>query len=93
MPGGGTLSISSTADIIQGQASVLFRDSGIGIQEEHLDHIFDPFFTTKDEGQGIGMGLSIVYGVIKNHGGSIEAKSKQGEGTTFTLQFPLIKLQ
>ncbi len=93
MPEGGTLSISSAADDIQGQASVLFRDSGIGIQEEHLDHIFDPFFTTKDEGQGIGMGLSIVYGVIKNHGGSIEAKSKQGEGTDFALQFPLVKLQ
>ena len=90
MPEGGTLSISSKADDIQRKASVLFRDSGIGIQEEHLDHIFDPFFTTKEEGQGIGMGLSIVYGVVKNHGGYIEAKSKHGEGTDFTLQFPLI---
>jgi two-component system NtrC family sensor kinase len=90
MPEGGTLSISSAADDIQRRASILFRDSGIGIQEEHLDHIFDPFFTTKEEGQGTGMGLSIVYGVIKNHGGFIEAKSKHGEGTDFTLQFPLI---
>jgi signal transduction histidine kinase len=90
MPEGGTLSISSAADDIQRQASILFRDSGIGIQKEHLDHIFDPFFTTKEEGQGTGMGLSIVYGVIKNHGGSIEARSKHGEGTDFSLQFPLI---
>lgn len=90
MPEGGTLSISSAADDTQRQALILFRDSGIGIQEEHLDHIFDPFFTTKDEGQGIGMGLSIVYGVIKNHGGSVEAKSKQGEGTDFALKFSLI---
>jgi two-component system NtrC family sensor kinase len=90
MPEGGTLSISSAADDIQRRASILFRDSGIGIQKEHLDHIFDPFFTTKEEGQGTGMGLSIVYGVIKNHGGSIEARSKHGEGTDFSLQFPLI---
>jgi signal transduction histidine kinase len=65
------------------------RDTGCGIPEEKLDHIFDPFFTTKEEGEGTGMGLSIVYGVVKNHGGNIRVESQVGKGTSSVLSFPI----
>jgi signal transduction histidine kinase len=71
---------------------ITFRDSGPGIQDEHLDHIFDPFFTTKKEGTGLG--LSISYGIIQQHGGDIEIESTThqhdptGHGTTVTIHLP-----
>ncbi|NJN99438.1 MAG: GAF domain-containing protein [Anaerolineales bacterium] len=64
-------------------------DTGHGIQPEHLDKIFDPFFTTKEVGQGTGLGLSISYGIMEKHGGHIAVESTWGEGTTFTLTFPI----
>lgn len=65
------------------------RDSGSGIPEGHLSKIFDPFFTTKPVGQGTGLGLSIVYGIVERHGGTIRVTSREGEGTTFHVSFPL----
>ncbi|MBX7136367.1 MAG: PAS domain S-box protein [Oligoflexia bacterium] len=65
-------------------------DDGHGIAPENLDKIFEPFFTTKSEGQGTGLGLSMVYGITQNHGGWIEVDSTPHEGTTFTLYFPRI---
>lgn len=65
------------------------RDSGMGITSENLDKIFDPFFTTKEPGKGFGLGLSSVYGTVKNHHGEILVESEPGEGTTVTLLFPV----
>jgi two-component system NtrC family sensor kinase len=65
-------------------------DNGPGIAQEHLGKIFDPFFTTKDVGQGTGLGLSIAFGVVQEHGGRIWSESEPGEGTTFTIELPVI---
>ena len=62
------------------------RDSGPGIPENVLPHIFEPFFTTKEEGKGTGLGLSLVYGIVENHGGTIRASSRVGEGTNFFIE-------
>jgi two-component system NtrC family sensor kinase len=51
--------------------------------------IFDPFFTTKEDGKGVGLGLSVVYGIVDAHGGDLELRSRVGEGTTFTVTLPL----
>ncbi|GAB4413229.1 MAG: hypothetical protein OHK0032_09290 [Thermodesulfovibrionales bacterium] len=67
-----------------------FSDSGTGIPENIISRIFDPFFTTKDVGKGTGLGLSISYGIIKEHGGSINVISRQGEGATFIIDLPVI---
>ncbi len=64
-------------------------DDGIGIPEENLSKIFEPFFTTKDVGRGTGLGLSVSYGIIKNFNGSLQVKSKVGEGSTFTIKLPV----
>jgi PAS domain S-box-containing protein len=64
-------------------------DTGTGIDKSILDKIFDPFFTTKDAGQGSGLGLASVYGIINNHGGMITAHSHKGDGATFNIYFPV----
>ena len=72
-------------------ATLTVRDTGQGIQSRHLERIFDPFFTTKPTGQGTGLGLAVVHGIVKNHGGGISLESQVGIGTTFRLYFPLIE--
>jgi len=67
---------------------ISIQDSGHGITPEVRPHIFDPFFTTKPVGQGTGLGLAQVYGIIKQHGGSIDVESQEGDGTKFTLYLP-----
>jgi len=64
------------------------QDNGSGIPEEDLGRIFDPFYSTKEVGKGSGLGLSIVYGIIEQHGGEISVTSKEGKGTTFSVYFP-----
>jgi two-component system NtrC family sensor kinase len=68
---------------------ISIRDTGTGIAESIRGKIFDPFFTTKPVGQGTGLGLAISYGIVQDHGGSIELKSEEGMGTEFTVSIPL----
>ena len=70
---------------------ITVSDTGAGIPPEVLRRIFDPFFTTKGVGRGTGLGLSVSYGIIRAHGGSIEAESTPGAGTTFHIHLPLEK--
>ena len=65
------------------------EDEGSGIEASHLERIFDPFFTTKDEGHGVGLGLSVVYGIVDAHGGNISVQSEVGAGTCFCVRLPL----
>jgi len=69
---------------------IIFQDNGPGIAEENLSKLFDPFFTTKEVGKGTGLGLSLCYGIVKEHGGTIQVRSKPGEGATFVVELPLI---
>lgn len=68
-----------------------FTDNGVGIAEEDLPYVFEPFFSTKEKASGIGLGLSIVHGIVQNHKGKIDVKSERGKETTISITFPLIK--
>ncbi|MCJ7614926.1 MAG: ATP-binding protein, partial [Desulfobacterales bacterium] len=87
MPKGGKLTVSTLANS-DGDVDVRFVDTGCGIPEENLDKIFDPFFTTMPAGKGVGLGLSISYEIIQQHGGSIEVESRVDVGSTFTIKLP-----
>jgi two-component system NtrC family sensor kinase len=83
----GTISVRTCA---QGDSiEVHIIDTGRGISEQNLSKIFDPFFTTKAVGEGTGLGLSMVYGIIKKHSGEIVVESKVGQGTCFILRLPI----
>ncbi|MDX2444307.1 MAG: response regulator [Bacteroidales bacterium] len=69
---------------------ITFSDTGSGINPEIVNEIFDPYFTTKEMGKGSGMGLSIVHGIVKNHGGSVSVDSQPGKGSSFHLLFPVV---
>jgi len=93
MPQGGRLRIETTALPVVRQIRLSVSDTGIGMPPEVRARIFEPFFTTKAEGQGTGLGLAPVYGIVKQAQGSIEVESQPGRGTTFTLLFPATPLQ
>ncbi len=81
-----------TCEFIPGvHAEVTVSDTGTGIPADVLDHIFEPYFTTKDAGFGTGLGLPIVYGVVKSHKGFITVKTDTGKGTTFTICLPVLQ--
>jgi signal transduction histidine kinase len=88
LPKGGWLTIRTRTS---GRQTVIeVADTGTGIPPELLSRIYDPFFTTKAPGQGTGLGLSVTYGVIQEHQGSIECESAPGHGTRFTITLPLV---
>lgn len=87
MPLGGALSVRTGC---QGESvRMVFEDCGVGIPARDLEKIFVPFFTTKDVGEGTGLGLSVVHGIVTSHGGTIEVESQEGEGTRFVIDLPV----
>lgn len=88
MPDGGQLTVSSSFDRKQDMVEVQISDTGLGIPEEDVERIFEPFFTTKAEGKGLGLGLSVAYGIIRQHQGEINVNTEVGEGTRFIVQLP-----
>ncbi len=87
MPEGGNLLIRTWRE--NGRVAIAIRDNGCGIPKEIQGKIFDPFFTTKETGQGTGLGLSVSYGIIQNHGGEIKVESEEGKGAEFTVFLPV----
>jgi two-component system, NtrC family, sensor kinase len=82
--------ISVGTKLVNGKAEIRVRDNGCGIPQNIQDKIFQPFFTTKPAGQGIGLGLSLSYDIVKAHGGELKMKSQEGEGTEFVVQIPVV---
>jgi PAS domain S-box-containing protein len=89
MPSGGMVEIRTAAH--NGSVEVEIIDSGSGISREDLNRIFDPFFTTKSSGRGTGLGLSVSYGIVKEHAGKVDVRSTPGKGTSFRLEFPVAR--
>jgi signal transduction histidine kinase len=99
MPTGGTISVRLGADVttppadIEGPvveyAYVCVEDQGVGMTSEQMTHAFEPFFTTKDVGEGTGLGLSVAYGIVRDHGGWIGVASEIGKGSRFSIYLPL----
>ena len=101
MPKGGRINIETSGEILEEHSihlygdlppgpyvKLLFRDNGVGIDEETKSHIFEPYFTTKEVGKGTGLGLATVYGIIRQSGGDVRVESEPGKGTTFTILLP-----
>lgn len=87
MPQGGRLTLRTYVQSAQIKLEV--QDTGIGIPPENISKLFTPFFSTKPDVKGVGLGLSVAYGIVQRHQGKIEVRSKEGEGTTFTVSLPL----
>jgi two-component system NtrC family sensor kinase len=89
MPSGGTLSIMCSHDKNRNMVEITVKDTGRGIAKEDLPRIFDPFYTTKMEGEGLGLGLATVQGIIERHKGMIHVDSEMGKGTAFVIRLPV----
>jgi signal transduction histidine kinase len=87
MPRGGTLTVRTEKKNMK--VLIRIQDTGTGIPEEIRTKIFEAFFTTKQKVKGVGLGLSVCYGIIKDHGGEIKVDSKERKGTTFTISLPI----
>lgn len=88
MPNGGVLRIEGHRS--DGNVLIAVTDTGVGIPQENITRIFEPFFTTKEIGKGTGLGLAVCYGILTEHGGSLDVQSTPGTGTTFTISLPVI---
>ena len=86
MEDGGELNVTVTpaSDTVE----LVIADTGVGIPEDAIGHIFEPFFSTKDKESGVGLGLAVVYGIVRGHNGTIDVASEPGKGTTFTVRLP-----
>lgn len=93
MPHGGTLSIITNSNLRKKRVKIQIQDTGSGISPADLVHVFEPFYTTKKEGKGVGLGLSVCYGIIERHDGKIEVNSVEGQGSTFIIELPLYSVE
>jgi two-component system NtrC family sensor kinase len=91
MPEGGILTVRTRLTEDSGFVEIEISDTGCGIPQEHLSKLFDPFFSTKRTGEGTGLGLSVTLGIVEKHNGTIDVKSKVGEGSTFIIRLPAEK--
>ena len=94
-PSSGTIQVSLRESALNGNQSLRYAvltitDSGVGIRSEYMDKLYEPYFTTKEAGKGTGLGLAVVYGIIKDHGGDIRIRSEVNKGSTVDVFFPLI---
>jgi signal transduction histidine kinase len=89
--GSGRISITAWTDEQTNEVLIDVHDTGQGIPEEIQGQLFDPFYTTKEEGQGTGLGLSVVYGIIQKHRGNITVESTPGKGASFLIRLPLLE--
>jgi signal transduction histidine kinase len=87
--GGGALTIETEHRARDKKVLVRFQDTGPGIPNENLSRLFEPFFSTKKKGKGVGLGLSVAYGIIEEHGGAIQVESRPSEGAVFEIALPL----
>ena len=87
MPDGGTIDLVAKNHSKDHRVTIHIQDTGSGIDPNDLPHIFEPFFTTKEEGYGVGLGLSTVYGIMERHNGVVLVESTPGKGTRFILEF------
>lgn len=85
----GCIRISTELDGDSNKIFIRISDDGYGIEKNNISKIFDPFFTTKPTGEGTGLGLSVSYGIIKDHGGDILVDSEPGKGSIFTIVMPM----
>jgi two-component system NtrC family sensor kinase len=88
MPHGGKLTVAGGIDEKGDLVWLTVSDTGHGIDADELPRIFEPFYSTKTEGKGVGLGLSMVYGIIREHNGTVEVNSEMGKGTTFRINLP-----
>ncbi len=89
MINGGTLTVRANRAVgSEAHLEVIISDTGYGIAKENMGNIFEPFFTTKEEEKGVGLGLSVAYGIIAKHNGSISVESEVGKGSTFKVRLP-----
>lgn len=85
------LGIGEVTKGAQSELSISVRDDGEGIEPEYLERVFEPFFSTRTVGQGTGLGLSVVHGIVQAHGGTVEVESTPGVGTTVSMRFPVVE--
>ena len=87
-----TVTVTTKKLMVSGKelVAISVSDNGNGIPQKIIDKIFQPFFTTKPTGQGTGLGLSLSYDIVKAHGGELKVETKEGEGTEFVIQLPIV---
>lgn len=87
MPDGGVLTISTLSD--EEHVFLVVEDTGVGMSKEVMERVWMPFYTTKDIGEGTGLGLAVVHGIVTSHGGSLQVESQEGKGSRFTIRLPV----